>query len=277
MAVQLPAILSAILTEHRRLRRLIQAYQIDLVISDSRFGCFSKKAHCIFISHQIHIKTPLATLGFHKLVNSINHWFIQRFDACWVPDFEDPEASLSGSLSRPAPFPLQYIGPLSRIQPLKRSSKYDLIVVLSGPEPQRTRLEALVISQLKDLKMRMLLVKGKPAEKEPERKLGNLKILPFLGARALNEAMAESDLVICRSGYSTIMDLAVLGTSAILIPTPGQTEQEYLAQYFYEKKIFYTQEQGALDLPLALTKVKEYSGLCLGNRPNLALPLANFV
>jgi UDP-N-acetylglucosamine:LPS N-acetylglucosamine transferase len=139
--------------------------------------------------------------------------------------------------------------------------KWDIIAVLSGPEPQRTILEKIIIKQVSQLPYKILLIQGKPEIKVEVWKFGSLEVIPFLNAEDLNEAMAASDVVICRAGYSTIMDLAVLGKKAILIPTPGQTEQEYLAQRFFEKGIFYTQKQAELNLPEALKKIQLFTGL----------------
>ena len=113
IAWQWPKILYAAFKEHRKVRDLINHDQLDLIISDSRFGCFSAKVKSIFISHQIWIKTPFPFLSF--LVNHCNHWVIRRFNECWIPDWL-PIPRLAGDLSRPIPnHPHRYLGILSRM------------------------------------------------------------------------------------------------------------------------------------------------------------------
>ncbi|MBK7872559.1 MAG: hypothetical protein IPJ74_18695 [Saprospiraceae bacterium] len=195
---------------------------------------------------------------------------IRRFDECWIPD-EEGEKSLSGKLSKFSNhIKAKHIGILSRMKALQLRKEYDLIGILSGPEPQRSRLERLILEQIIQLPLKWLLVQGKPlgdTEIKRDREIGRPRgletgrIIPFLNAKDLNEAIAASEIVICRSGYSSIMDLAVLSKKAILIPTPGQTEQEYLAARFSQKGIFYSQQQSEFNLQKALQEVKHCSGL----------------
>lgn len=256
---QLPKIIWVIWQEHRQLRKLIQKYKVNIVISDNRYGCYHRKIQSIFITHQLNIIIP--NLFLQSIVNFCNRLLIKQFDTYWIPDL-GRENSLAGELSNPISFSKAfYIGILTRIRYLDLPKKWDIIAVLSGPEPQRTILEKIIIKQISQLPYKILLIQGKPEIKLEVWKFGSLEVIPFLNAEDLNEAMAASDVVICRAGYSTIMDLAVLGKKAILIPTPGQTEQEYLAQRFFEKGIFYTQKQAELNLPMALEKVHAFTGL----------------
>lgn len=183
-----------------------------------------------------------------RVVNFFNHWIIKKYHYCWVPDFPDTTTNLAGVLAHPAPFSVHYIGPVSRMKPLARTIRYDLIAVLSGPEPQRSILEQLLLTELVKLDKKIVLVRGLPKGSALETPNEHITIVPFLTAKALNEAIAESAFVICRSGYSSIMDLVILRKPALLIPTPGQTEQEYLARYLKSKGQFLVQEQEALDL-----------------------------
>ncbi|MDX1942966.1 MAG: glycosyltransferase [Saprospiraceae bacterium] len=262
MGVQLPKIARAIISEYFILQRLIRQHQINAVISDNRYGCFSKKAKSIFITHQLNILIPNFILRF--FANFFNCQFIRRFDECWIPD-ESGEKSLSGKLSISYyHIKVKYIGILSRMNYLQVQKKYDIIIILSGPEPQRTILEKIILEQIVQLPLEWLLVQGKLNEdEEARRRKGRERgsIIPFLNAKALNKAIAVSEIVICRSGYSSIMDLAMLGKKAILIPTPGQTEQEYLAERFSQKSIFYSQQQTRFNLRTALQEAQHYSGL----------------
>ena len=264
MLLQGPKIISTIIQEYWQLQKIIRDQKIDLVISDSRFGCFTKQVPCIFITHQLHIQMPAYLKQLQRVVNFFNHWIIKKYHSCWVPDFADTTKNLSGILAHPAPFPIQYIGPLSRMKPLVRPIRYDIIAILSGPEPQRSMLEQLLLMELAKLDKKILLVRGLPKGSALETPNKHIRIVPFLTAQALNEAIAESAFVICRSGYSSIMDLVILRKPALLIPTPEQTEQEYLARYLKSKGQFLVQAQGALDLkeiPLNLEGYPEFTAL----------------
>lgn len=223
-----PQFLLSIWREHRCLNSLIKSKDVDVVISDSRFGLWSKKAQSIFITHQVEIKSP----HFQELINVLNRWVINRFDEVWIPDFEQAPG-LAGELSHPHSLPknAKYIGPLSRFEkPIERSeSKWKAIAIISGPEPQRSLFEAEIVRRFIESDEPALILRGKPNEPET-REIGNLKIVHHLNDKALCEELSKTELVIARSGYSTIMDLHILKISAEFHPTPGQTEQEYLAE-----------------------------------------------
>jgi len=265
LAIQSPKILKAIQQERKKVKKWISQYKIDAIISDNRFGCLDPRVKNVFITHQLNIIMPGKMPGFFKhllsgLANRVNHRYIGKFDECWVPD-EEGDVNLSGILSHPAPLPnVQYTGILSRIKTLKQPLKYDIMVLLSGPEPQRSKLEQGLIRQLTGLKKRILLVQGVPEKSERFTLGDHFEVLPFLTSADLNQALAQSELVICRSGYSTLMDLAPLGKKAILIPTPGQSEQKYLAQYLEEKGICNYQEQKNLDIIKAIRENSNYTG-----------------
>lgn len=259
MASQLPKIVYAMVAEYIALKKIIRQHGIKIVISDNRYGLFHRKVHNIFMTHQLNviIPNPLLQAFIRK---GLNHWIRLFFDSCWIPDVSD-EPSLSGILSHPAPLPsVAYVGSLSRMQRYEVKKEYDVIAVLSGPEPQRTFLEAEIIAQAKELTNSFLIVGGKPESDERKQLSHNIKYVSFLNTTSLNRAMLAADVVISRSGYSTIMDLAKLRKKAILIPTPGQTEQEYLAQHFMDKKIFFNQSQSKLDLANALDELDDYTG-----------------
>lgn len=265
MLWQLPKILRAIWLEHFALRDLIEQHSIDGIISDNRFGCFSSKKRSVFLTHQVNIQIPFF-LG-EKLINFFNHLMINRFDECWVPDLA-ASPNLSGGLSHPVKPQLEkktkFVGALSQLKAGEISRPhYAAIAVLSGPEPQRTRLENALIEQAGQLPGAFLIVRG-----TPERPVSatdftpkNIKIIDSLTGKALQSAILESEVFIGRSGYSTVMDLARLGKPALLIPTPGQTEQEYLAAKFYHENVFFTQKQNELNLASGLGEAKKRSGL----------------
>lgn len=251
--LQVPKLRRAIRSENKWLKQVIDENKIELVISDNRYGLYDDKIPCIFITHQLQILTGNKLLN--KWLQKINYSFIEKFTECWIPDIES-ECGVAGVLSHPLQFPkipVTYIGLLSRFSKTSVPQKYDLLVMLSGPEPQRTILEKLLLQQVKNTKLQILLVRGLPGDlTDISPAYPTVKILSHLPAGDLNEAILESGLVIARAGYSTIMDLLVLEKKAILIPTPGQKEQEYLATYLSEKKWFYSCDQEKINLARAM-------------------------
>jgi uncharacterized protein (TIGR00661 family) len=256
IAKQLPKISRAILAERKVIKEIVKEENIDIIISDNRYGCRNKLTKNIFITHQINIAIPNRRLEI--ITNKINYHLINLFDKCWIPDFEGNQ-SIAGNLSKSEADHL-YIGPLSRFVFKTSIKEYDLIAVLSGPEPQRSILEEKIIAQLKLLNIKTLIVQGKTEKSKQVDITKNIRIVSFLTSRDLNAAILKSDIVLARSGYSTIMDLAALRKKAILIPTPGQTEQEYLAKRLSEQHIFFSQKQEDFDLKLALKESDKFSG-----------------
>lgn len=259
IALQGNKILQTARQEHRLIQKWVNQYQLDGLISDSRFGCFSPKIPSAFLSHQVNIAIPFPPL--YRLVNSWNHWVIRRFDQCWIPDWPEPLA-LAGKLSSaPSTLNSVHVGPLSRFRNKKAALEWDLLVLLSGPEPQRSYLEKSLLEQLNSFQGKVLIVQGKPEVKTGRTIDQKIFIRSHLNAYELNQALCASDLVVCRSGYSTLMDLSVLGKKALLIPTPGQTEQEYLAQRFQAKGYCATQSQYGLDLAKGLEDARRCEGI----------------
>jgi len=259
IAPQLPKIGLAILKEKSAIKKLVEKYQVDVIISDNRFGCYDSKVHSIFITHQVNIKTPISIVS--RVVNFFNHRFIQKYDECWVPDYEG-EPNLSGELAHGSALPnIKFIDPQTRFKALDLPKKYDILVILSGPEPQRTKLDLAIQAQAKNLTdKQILIVQGKTESYQESQLAPNIKVISYLTSKALNEAICQSEVIVTRSGYSTIMDLAVLGKKAILIPTPGQTEQEYLGERLGKEGVAVVVSQEGLDLQKALAAVK----LCKG-------------
>jgi len=257
IAPQIPKILRAIFLEKKIMNRLLQKHNVDVLISDNRFGCYSNNIKSIFITHQINIQTPFGWLS--KIVNFFNHAFIKKYEECWVPDFEGKK-SLAGDLAQNHDLKnIQYIGAQTRFSAMSISQKYDVIIVLSGPEPQRTYLEEKLLMQAKSLlEYRFLIVQGKTEEVKITTPFPNVEMHSFMTAQALNEAICASEIVIARSGYSTVMDLSILNKKVIFIPTPGQTEQEYLAKRFFDRKIALVQTQESVDLEKALVEIVDF-------------------
>jgi len=249
MLLQGPKILQAIKREHTVTQNLVATQDIQIIISDNRFGCYSSKTYNVFMTHQINIMAP--NIFTENIISWWNKRMLKRFDLCWVPDFEEAPG-LAGKLSHPGSLnSVRYIGPLSRMNNLDLDLEYDVIVVLSGPEPQRSKLEELILQQAVLLPYQFLLVRGVMTDESKNQK-GNVTTFGHMKATELERAFAASKVAIARSGYTTVMDLVAMGKRAILIPTPGQTEQIYLGELYRETKRFIVRAQENLDLVEAL-------------------------
>lgn len=240
---QIPKLIWIIFKEHYWLKKTIKDHKLDIIISDNRLGLNSSAVFSVYITHQLAIKTGNYFLD--KIAQKIHYYFIKKYDQCWVPDFQ--ENGLAGKLSHPQKLPanIVYLGALSRFEKLPEENKvYDILISISGPEPQRTIFENIIFIQLKNDKRKILIVRGLPAQAENINPPNSFaKIVNHLSATELSRAFQRSEIIICRSGYTSIMDLVKIEKTAILIPTPGQTEQEYLAKYLIEKRFFFSIEQ----------------------------------
>lgn len=263
IAVQLPRILYAVRAEYSATAQLVRKYQLDGIISDNRYGCFCAGVPSVLLTHQLYLKVPAPSLEW--MANRVLRLALRKFDQIWVPDIAEKNGSLSGELShgeKPVHRAVSYIGPLSRMQPAREEDfSYDVAIVLSGPEPQRTVLEQKLLEQALEMPYNCILVQGKTAEKQHYFAADHVEVVSFLTAGDLQEVLNASRYVVCRSGYSSLMDLAVLGKKALLIPTPGQTEQEYLARYFANENIFPCQQQDRIQLEAGLELLESYNGL----------------
>ncbi len=252
------SILSAIFKEKYVINSIAEKINANLIVSDNRYGARSKKIRSVLLTHQLNIRLKSSILS--KLATGFIRHLINKFDEIWIPDFCDSN-SLSGELSINDFDNVKFIGPVSRMRSIDLEKKYDIAVVLSGPEPQRTNFEKIVLAQLKDFEKKVIVVRGKINEEGGYYLNDNVEVKSYLLSKELNKVINQSDIVISRSGYTTIMDLAVLGKKAIFVPTPGQTEQEHLAEYLKEKKFYYSCIQDDFDLRIALEKSKNYSGV----------------
>ncbi len=255
---QLPKIYRAIKAEHKATQQIITEFKIDGILSDNRLGVYSKHIPSIFITHQLNVLSGNTTF----LSSKLHELFIKKFDECWVPDFETTP-NLSGKLSHHStikqPIPVKFIGALSRFFIETREIKTDILVVLSGPEPQRSLLADKLIDELKKSPKKIVLVKGIIEQEQSKIIDANLTIYNYLNSEDLQKFLNESELIICRSGYTSIMDLAKLKKKVFFIPTPGQFEQEYLAEHLQHSGIapFCFQDNFSLAV---LNELKNYSG-----------------
>jgi UDP-N-acetylglucosamine transferase subunit ALG13 len=252
--LQLPKILIKINREKRWLGRILKQYNIDGIISDNRYGLYAPHIPSVFIIHQLFIKTGLGGWA-DRMAQRINYRFIKRFTTCWVPDNKG-ENALAGELSNPGQLPgipVRYIGNLSRFTGcVEKTSSGDLLIILSGPEPQRSIFENKLIAELGIYEGKVTLVRGLPESSSLLHLRSNISVFNHLPAAQLNQMMCKAAIVISRPGYTTVMDLIKTGKKSILVPTPGQAEQEYLAQHLYDKRVCYCVTQTEFSLSKAL-------------------------
>ncbi|GLB48515.1 glycosyltransferase [Neptunitalea lumnitzerae] len=227
-----PKMLAAITKERKAVEKLVAEKNIDGIISDNRLGIQAKGIPCVFITHQLNVLTGNTTWLSSKIHQNI----IKKYDECWVPDFKD-KPNLSGKLGhlKKDKKNIKYIGPLSRLEKKETAKVYDVMALISGPEPQRTMLEEVLLEELKAYPGNILLVKGKIEPEQTHTTENNMVIYNYMTKNQLEEAFNQSTTILSRSGYTTIMDLAKLEKKAFFIPTPGQYEQEYLAKRLKKK------------------------------------------
>ncbi|MCC6815755.1 MAG: glycosyltransferase [Saprospiraceae bacterium] len=258
MAIQMYKMHSAIIREHFAIRKICKLHEIDLLISDARLGAAQNFVPSIIITHHLHF--PLSYRLFEWCADTWMRFFYMRFDQIWIPDFEESN-NLGGALDHQFKSNKHYyFGPLSRFKKIESDKKYDYCFLLSGPEPQRTRLEKIFLSQLKNLNFKKAVLVRGSQNSEVIPIIKNLEIVDFATSHQLNEIMCSSDLIISRSGYSTLLDLSIINKKALLIPTPGQPEQEYLGRELARKKIFHCVDQDELDLIRDIPLAQELTG-----------------
>ena len=252
-----PKLLKAIKAEKKAIKAILEHNDIAGIISDNRLGVRSKKVPSVFITHQLNVLSGNTTWLSTKMHQKI----IKKFDMCWIPDAEG-EVNLSGKLGHVRHFevPTKYIGPLSRFTKTRAETKNDLLVLLSGPEPQRTLLEEKLLSELSNYSKKVVFVKGIMENEQTIQVSGNITIYNFMTSKLLEKTINESTVVLSRSGYTTVMDLAKLSKKAFFIPTPGQFEQEYLAERLTEMSVVPSCKQKDFSLD-KLDSIKAYEGL----------------
>ncbi len=232
MALQLPKFIAAIEAEHEATQKIVNDAGVDVVISDNRYGCYSARAKSVLMTHQANVLMPAAWKFAQPILNRFNHAQIKKFDDCWIPA---PAAHLFPELMSVS-FPVTYIGFLSRFKMQDLPYQYDVMAICTGPEPQRSIFESMVTQALKHTSLKCILVRSKVEPQQQTHTIGNLVVFNYLNSEAMGRLMQESRVVISRSGYSTVMDLMKLNKRSVLIPTPGQTEQEYLGQILQERQ-----------------------------------------
>lgn len=257
---QAPKILTLVKRENRWLRRFLNTQPVDAIISDNRFGMYAPGIPCIFITHQLGIKTGLGA-AFDALARRMNYRFIKKFTACWIPDY-DGERSMAGDLSKPTIQPkikIIRIGGLSRFETCTGTSENTLLIILSGPEPQRTILEEKILDELKTYEEPTIFIRGLPGNDAVPEVRNHIRLYNHVAAGQLNKLICAAKMVISRCGYTTVMDMLKLQKKCILIPTPGQAEQEYLARHLHNNHWAYSVTQNNFSLRSALQAAENFA------------------
>lgn len=257
VVLQAPRVLWRMREEHAVIARLVREHAIDVVIADNRPGCFSDRAYSVYITHQLRICPPVGA----GIVTGGHRWCMRRYDETWVPDFAE-EPSLSGMLGHDPDFALDrlhYVGPLSRFSgddgAASDADPFRLLVLLSGPEPQRTIFEEAVLERLRASPIEAVVVCGcpdQPADVEPR---PGLRLVHHLPDAALHRELCRASAVLARPGYSTLCDTSAFGKHLFLVPTPGQPEQQYLARRLEAQGYAVVQRQAGLSLEVGLREL----------------------
>ena len=253
----LPKMIEAIREEKRIVSKWILKHKIDGIISDNRLGVFSNKVPSVFITHQLNVMTGNTTWITSKIHQNI----IKKYNACWVPDVNG-QLNLTGKLGHLEnnSLKLSYLGPLSRMHKMALPQQYDLMIILSGPEPQRGLLETHLTEEVKRFAGKVVFIKGIIENEQKKEQIGNVTYYNFMKTRQLEQTFNESEKVLCRSGYTTIMDLVKLNKKAFFIPTPGQYEQIYLAEKLQNEGLvpYATQDSFKIE---NLSQIEQFKGL----------------
>ncbi len=248
------------LIERWRVKKIHTNYGFDIIVTDNRYGIYNKACKNIIITHQLNLVLPKP---FHFFTGLTNHWIhkqINRFDQCLVPDIIESE-NLAGKLSMPCSgikTKIRFIGPLSRLNLVNAevTMQKDIVVLVSGPENQRTVYEDLLLTQLKEFgnKYSYILLGGRPEKSEED----NTEVINNIAPGKLKYLLQQAKYIFCRSGYSSLMDLVSLNKTAYLVPTPGQSEQEHLAEYLSEQGWFLMCKQENFNLLTALDQLDHF-------------------
>lgn len=265
LVADLPLMLFHALKSRKKLKQIVKNQQASGLISDNRYELFLTKTYNVFITHQLHLQTFGWQKIFQPLLDAVVKFFLNKFHEVWIPDLEG-SSNLSGKLAHPLLkliVPQKYIGYLSRfasVSPPQTTASCDLLIILSGPEPQRTMLEKTLTQQALELPINTVLVQGKPGE-TTDRHDSHLHIYNHLDDTTLAGYIKKAQLVVARPGYSTLMDLACFGKKAAFTPTPGQTEQVYLANRLSRKKQAFSQPQNLFSLREAWETRHAFAGI----------------
>jgi len=269
-----PFYMKEIAKEHKKIVKLVESDGYERIISDSRFGVYHPDIPSFFIFHQLRFIAPGRIKIFERCTEGFNYISTENFTKILVPDFEEERFCLSGDLSHNLFYfkrnKINYLGIVCDLKKLDIPEDIDYFISISGPEPQRTIFERKIFSQIRFLKGKVIVALGKPEERK-EATYHGAKVYSYLERKRQEKIMNRSRLIISRPGYTTLMELAALGKKALLVPTPGQTEQVYLASYHMRKGNFYSISQEKMDLARDVKKAERCPGVKVKFRPEEAV------
>jgi hypothetical protein len=258
LLLKTPLLFYNILVEHIKVKRIIKDHKIDIIISDNRFGLWNSKTRCVYVTHQLRIPLPDKLKHFEWIGILFHRFFVTKYSLCFVPDLPG-DLNLSGRLTHGMKLPenTRFIGILSRFSGALNSGENKSgfphnTVILSGPEPQRGILRQKLIDVLNKRELPTVILEGKPGSPAEPSKSGNIISFNHLASDEMQDMIIGSTSIVTRSGYTSVMELISLNCSALLIPTPGQTEQEYLARYLSAKGWFSEVSQSMLNTDITL-------------------------
>jgi uncharacterized protein (TIGR00661 family) len=244
LLLSVPYLIFHIIREHYKLIKILKEYKIDIIISDNRFGLWNRKIKCVYVTHMPLIPFPVPFRFLEYAGIWLHRQIINKYTFCFIPDLQE-EPNFTGRLSHSLNLPAntRFIGILSRFpvdeKPVTElSGQHYNTVILSGPEPQKGVFRKLAADLFRDSGQNTVILEGKPGTGNIMTSEVNLVFINHMDSARMQNIISAADILVTRSGYSTIMDLASLGRSSLLVPTPGQTEQEYLALYLSSKGWF---------------------------------------
>jgi len=268
LLLNLPILIIAIKKERELLNKIVTEKEIHGIISDNRFGIHHNNIPSVYITHQLNVLSGLTT----KLSSKLHQYVIKKFDECWIPDFKS-STNFSGKLSHvnSTKSNFKFIGTLSRFQKKDTPKVYDYLIILSGPEPQRTLLENKLLLELKYITKKILFIKGIIESKQKTSITKNITYYNYMTSSELEQAINKSEIIIARSGYTTIMDLAKMNKKAFFIPTPGQYEQLYLAERLQKNGLVPYCKQDSFSFD-KLKDIDTYNGLSIIHEERVNFP-----
>jgi uncharacterized protein (TIGR00661 family) len=260
-----PILMKALATERKNLNKILSENKFDLIISDNRLGVYSREIPCYFITHQLRFRLPKFLRKLEKGTLYFNGFFHKRYTGVIVPDIKPNGSNLSGELAisnlKVTNERTYYAGILTSIKKMSVDEDLDFLIIVSGPEPQRTKLEEIVLGQVQNLPGEKVILLGSPQRKRHEKLDEHTTIHSYVSTDEKQELMNRAKFIISRSGYTTMMELAELDKKhGLFTPTPGQTEQEYLSKYYIKKGWFLSRSQYKLKFPDDVEAAMEYNG-----------------
>jgi hypothetical protein len=263
----LPLMLKAVADERRNLTKIVADSHFDLIISDNRLGVYSEKVPSLFITHQLHYHLPLPAWPFELAAVWLNGYLHSKYERVIVPDNPPGPLALAGKLSRAETQPTRsrayYAGILTSTRKQEFEEDLDYLFLISGPEPQRTQLETILLPKIRELDGSSVVLLGSPNGKTPPSPTGSDRctVMNYASTLEKEALMNRAKFIVCRSGYTSMMELAELKKRrALFIPTPGQTEQEYLSWYYREHGWFHSTSQYRIDLHQDIALAGSYKG-----------------